>query len=204
MRIVLVPGLGVGQRYFDPLARELGGFELVRPDLRRLPSVQAQAASLRPLVRGSLLLGNSMGCQVIAELGPEVERAVFVGPTVDRRSRSWVNQGARLALDMVREPPRLVGIVALDYLRANPLRFAAQARSALRDAIEREIPRLGGPLLVIRGARDPLCPQGWAEEIVRLAPDARLEVVPGAAHAAHWSHPRELAALLRAFVEESA
>jgi len=204
-RLVLVPGLGVSGRYFDPLVRELSEFETVRPDLRRFVTVEEQARALGEVIDGAPVLGNSLGCQVIAELASRepgvVGQAVFVGPTVDRRNRSWLEQVRRLLLDSTRERPSLTAIVVRDYL-ANPLRVARTARSALNDALERKVSALEEPLLVVRGACDPLCPQDWAEELARQAPQGRFEVVAGAAHAVHDSHPRELAALVRSFLQE--
>ena len=208
-RLVLVHGLGVSGRYFDPLVRELVDFECVVPDLRRQTTVEAQAKALREVVGPrSPLLGNSMGCQVIAQLAvraPElVERAIFVGPTVDRHRRSYSAQAFRLLLDAFREPPALLPIVLRDYLSTGPVRVARMARSAVHDALEREVPAMKTPLLVLRGERDPLCPQDWAEELARVARRGHAEVIRGAAHAAHYSHPGELAALVRAFVDEPA
>ena len=208
-RLVLVHGLGVSGRYFDPLVRELPDFECVVPDLRRHTTLEGQAEALREVVgEGAPLVGNSMGCQAITELAVRspglLERAIFVGPTVDRRSRSYVEQAARLLVDAVREPPSLATIVVRDYISTGPLRVARAARSAVGDALEREVPRIACPLLVVRGERDPLCPQDWAEELARVASRGRLAVVRGAAHAAHYSHPRELAALVRGFLEEPA
>lgn len=207
-RLVLVHGLGVSGRYFDPLVRELREFETVRPDLRRFVTVEEQAEALGESVEpGTPMLGNSLGCQVIAELAARepgfVERAIFVGPTVDRRHRSWLDQAGRLLLDSTRERPSLTAIVVRDYLGANPFRIMRSARSALDDALERKVTALEGPLLVVRGERDPLCPKDWAEELARRAPRGRLEVVPGAAHAVHHSHPEALGALVRSFLQET-
>lgn len=207
-RLVLVHGLGVSGRYFEPLVRELPDFETVRPDLRRFTTVEEQAEALRPVVGDERvpLLGNSLGCQVIAELAAReprvVGRTIFIGPTVDRRHRSLLDQAGRILLDMTRERPSLSAIVVQEYLAANPLRVAKTARSALGDALERNVAALAEPLLVVRGARDPMCPQDWAEELARRAPRGRLHVVPGAAHAVHHSHPAELAAIVRRFLEE--
>ena len=208
-RLVLVHGLGVSGRYFDPLVRELGELECVVPDLRRHTTLEAQADALRGFVGdGTPLVGNSMGCQAIAELAVRspglVEQAIFVGPTVDRRRRSYHQQAARLLLDAVREPLSLTSIVVRDYVSTGPLQLARAARSAVSDAPEREVSRMACPLLIVRGERDPLCPQDWAEELARLAPRGRLAVVRGAAHAAHYTHPSELAALVRGFLQEPA
>ena len=208
-RLVLVHGLGVSGRYFDPLVRELVDLECVVPDLRRRPTIEAQAEALRGVVgERAPLLGNSMGCQAIAELGvraPElVERAVFVGPTVDRRRRSAWAQALALVHDALYERQSLTAIVVRDYIAANPIRVARAARSALDDALERKLPAFRAPLLVVRGGHDPLCPPSWAKEVARRAPRGRLAVIPDGAHAVHHSHPAELAALVRAFLEEPA
>jgi 2-hydroxy-6-oxonona-2,4-dienedioate hydrolase len=204
-RVIFVHGLGVSPRYFGPLQAELPAAEA--PDLRPLTTLPALADALEEAVGGrpAVLVGNSFGCQVIAELAvrrPElVERAVFVGPTVDRRRRSWPSQVARLAVDATREPPALVALAVRDYLETGPVRTFRMAREALDDPLERKLPGFPAPLLVVRGERDVLCPQDWAAEVARLT-GGRLAVIRGAAHAAHYSHPGELAALVRAFVQE--
>jgi 2-hydroxy-6-oxonona-2,4-dienedioate hydrolase len=204
-RLILVHGLGVSPRYFEPLQAELPDAEA--PDFRPLTTLPTLADALARTIgdRRAALLGNSFGCQVIAELAvrrPElVERAVFVGPTVDRRRRSWRSQVARLALDATREPPGLVALAIRDYVETGPIRTFRMAREALDDPLERKLPDFPAPLLVVRGERDPLCPEDWAAEVARLA-GGRLAVIREAAHAAHYSHPRELAAVVSAFLEE--
>jgi 2-hydroxy-6-oxonona-2,4-dienedioate hydrolase len=204
-RVIFVHGLGVSPRYFEPLQAELPDAEA--PDLRPLTTLSALADALEEAVGDGLatLLGNSFGCQVIAELAlrrPElVEGVVFVGPTVDRRRRSWASQVTRLAVDATREPPRLVALAVRDYLETGPIRTFRMAREALEDRLERKLPGFPAPLLVVRGERDALCPEDWTAEVARLA-RGRLAVIRGAAHAAHYSHPRELAELVRAFLEE--
>lgn len=195
--IVLVHGLGVGQRYFDRLADELDG-ELLRPTLGQPATIPALAAELESLLsRPAVLVAQSMGCQVATELAvrrPDlVARLVLIGPTVDPRFRSFGRQALRLALDGWYEPPWITRIALLDYLRHGSL---AQARYALADRIEQRLPRLELPALVVRGARDPLCPPEWGRRAAELLPQGRLVTIAGAAHAAHASHPREVAALV--------
>lgn len=205
-RLVLVHGLGVSPRYFQPLVEALPGAKA--PDLRPATTLPVLAERLAEAAENepTAYLGNSFGCQVIVELAIRrpalVERAIFVGPAVDRRRRSWTSQISRLAVDAVREPPRLVAIAVRDYFGTGPVRTLRMAREALGDPLERKLPALRTPLLVVRGERDPLCPQDWAEDVTRLAPVGRLAVVPEAAHAVHYSHARELAVLVRTFLQE--
>jgi pimeloyl-ACP methyl ester carboxylesterase len=200
----LVHGLGVGQRYFDPLARELGG-ELVRPELseaRPISELGAQVAEL--LAEPTVLVANSLGCQIatrVAVARPElIEALVLIGPTVDSRTHSAVRHVLRLAVDGWYEPPRLLAIVVRDYFRYGPLELVEQARFALADRIEERLPLLAAPTLVVRGAHDPLSPARWCEEATSLLRRGRLVTIGGAGHAAHFSHPREVAAEISRFL----
>jgi pimeloyl-ACP methyl ester carboxylesterase len=195
--IVLVPGLGVAQRYFDGLARELDD-ELLRPTLEQPASVAALAEGLgSQFTRRSLVVAHSLGCQVATALAvrrPElVERLVLIGPTVDPRARSFVRQALRLALDAWYEPPSLVATVVREYVRHGGVR---QARYAVSDRIEERLPLVAAPTVVVRGANDPICPAGWARTAADLLPAGRLVTIAGAAHAAHASHPREVAEIV--------
>lgn len=198
--IALVHGLGVGQRYFDRLARELDG-DVVRPELRKaLPVPELAELWAAALPGPALVVANSLGCQIAAELAvrrPElVEALVLVGPTVDPRARSLVRNFARLVVDAWYEPPSLTAIVIRDYLTA-PLTTPRQARHALAHRVEELLPRVEQPAVVVRGAHDPLCPDEWGRQAAALLPRGRLVTIAGAGHAAHWSHPREVADVVR-------
>jgi pimeloyl-ACP methyl ester carboxylesterase len=60
--------------------------------------------------------------------------------------------------------------------------------------------RLHCPTLFVAGQGDPIVPVGAAEEAVRRAPDARLEVIEGAGHAMLVSHPKQTHEALLSFV----
>ncbi len=76
-------------------------------------------------------------------------------------------------------------------------------RLALEDRIEEKLPRLGHPTLIVRGAQDPIAPQRWCEELVRLLPDGRLAVIPRTPHATNYDAPRALTSLVLAFMSDS-
>ena len=215
--LVLVHGLGVSGRYFLPIARTLAGrFRVVVPDL---PGFGLSTRPRRPLrldelsetldrladaigFRRATFLANSYGCQVVTRLAvthPErVERLVLVGPTVDDSARDPVRQAARLLVDGYHEPGSLVAIVLSDYLRAGPVTVATGAAEALRHRIEEDARRLAAPALVVRGARDPLVPQPWVERLTAAFRAGELHVIAGAPHAAHFTHPDAVAALVTA------
>ena len=219
--VVLVHGLVVSSRYMVPTllrlaaehrvyAPDLPGFgrsekpprALDVPGLARALDGWMEAAGLGSAV----FVGNSMGCQVIAELAvrnpARVERAVLQGPTMEPGARNLLQQTARLALDCLREPPALILIEGLDLLAAGPLRSLRTFRHAADDRIEEKLPKLRAPTLVVHGTRDPIVPERWAREVADLLPDGRLVVVPGAAHAVNYNAASELARCVRAFARD--
>ncbi|MFF9497843.1 alpha/beta fold hydrolase [Streptomyces flaveolus] len=219
--VVLVHGLGLSGRYFVPLARRLAarGFTVLVPDLpgnarsravRRMPDVVRTADALarwhRRLVRGpSLLVANSVGCQVAAALTyrhPSLShRLVMLGPALTPGASAW-RQAGRLLADAPREQLSLIGVAAADYLLTGPLRFAVSLRHALRDAtvaFEGHLARIAVPTLVVRGAGDTIASEAWTRRITQLIADGRAIEVPDAAHAAHYSKPEAVAKLIEAF-----
>ena len=217
--IVLVHGIGVSRRYLEPTMRALAPhLRVYAPDLpgwgqsdhpRRALEIPELAAVLGKWldlvgIEAPTLVANSMGCQVVVELAARMRHRaadlVLVGPTVDPGARTMPRQAGRLLLDSVREPPSLLPLIAVDYARFGPRRFLATSRHALRDRIEEKLPRVEAPTLVVRGARDALVSQRWAEEVARLLPRGQLVNLPGRAHAVNYNAPLELAALVREFV----
>jgi pimeloyl-ACP methyl ester carboxylesterase len=221
--IVLVHGIGVSGRYLLPTALRLAttcrvhvpdlpGFGLsVKPaEVLDVPALaDALAAWMRVLkLPRAVLLGNSFGCQIIAELGVRhpalISRAVLQGPTMDPHARSVPRQLLRWILNSPFEPATawtsLGAVVRQDYRDAGVRRVITTFRHALRDRIEDKLPRLDVPTLVVRGAHDPIVPQRWAEEAARLLPQGRLVVVPGAAHTMCFTSPDALARVVHPFV----
>lgn len=218
--VVLVHGAFISSRYMVPVAARLAPrYAVYAPDLpgygkserpARMPSIDGFADILARwmdalgLARAAFI-GNSSGCQVVAALAARhparVARAILVGPTVEPARRGLAQQGARLLLDGAREPARYLPLLLGDCLRLGPLRGAQLARAVLRDRIEVNLPRLRAPTLVVRGEDDPLAPQRWADEATRLLPAARLAVIPGVAHVAHFDAPDAFVRLARPFLD---
>jgi 2-hydroxy-6-oxonona-2,4-dienedioate hydrolase len=218
--VVLVHGLGVSSRYMVPIAAELADEFAVyavdlpghgRSDTPALAlDVPALAAALAQWMdaaglRRPALLGNSMGCQIAAELAvryPErVERLVLVGPTVDPRARSAMRQFARLLASSLAERPSIVAVAALDYARMGRAYFR-ELRHMLEHRIEDVLPRITAPALIVRGSRDHIVPRAWAEEAARLIADSSFATVDGGGHALNYSHSLELARIARPFLRK--
>jgi 2-hydroxy-6-oxonona-2,4-dienedioate hydrolase len=221
--VVLMHGLSVSSRSLLPTAARLAaGRRVYAPDLPGCGASEPppEALSIHDLadtlaawmramhLQQAALLGHSFGCQILAELALRhseyLAQAIFVAPTVDPRERTAVRQIARLLLDAFREPPALLPIVLYDYLRAGLGRTVRTLQYALQDTIERKLPQVRVPSLVIRGAHDPIVTPGWAEAVACLLPRSRLVVIPGAAHAVPYSAPVELGRVIEAFLTSRA
>lgn len=220
--VVLVHGLVVSGRYMVPTAALLASrLHVLVPDLpgfgrsagpRRALDVEGLARHLDRwlatvgLTRPPLLVANSFGCQIVAELAalarPPLHGVVLTGPTVDPAHRSLFAQAARFLADTVREPPQLAGIIAMDFLRAGPTRALRTTLAALRHRVEDRLPEVTVPALVVRGERDPICPQEWAEQAAALLPQSRLEVIALAPHAVTFAAPEAVARLVMQLAEE--
>jgi 2-hydroxy-6-oxonona-2,4-dienedioate hydrolase len=218
VEVVLVHGLVISSRYMVPTAVELAPLCAVyavdlpgygdsgkpRTILGVAELADALAAWMDAIdLRTADLVGNSFGCQILAEFAlrhlDRVNRLVLQGPTVDPRARTVRQQLARLALNSAREAPGLGWITLTDYRKAGWRRILATIRMAMEDRIEDKLPRVVAPTLVVRGERDPIVPQRWAEEVTRLLPRGELRILPGLGHTINYTAPREFVSALRTF-----
>ncbi len=196
---VLVHGIGVSSRYFQPLAAELahhGRVYLVdlpgygaAPDPRRDVTIADHAAVLASFLRRStledpVLVGHSWGGQVVSMLArdhPDVsDRIVLMAPTLEPDARTFWRATGHLLRDALREPPVVFAIAITDYLlRCGVPYLMRQVPHMLRDRLEDHIPRLASRLLIIAGDRDPICPVVWGRELADLNPRAEFREVRG-------------------------
>ena len=150
------------------------------------------------------LVGNSFGCQIIAEFAlrhpRHIDRLVLQGPTVDPAARSLGKQLIRLVINSLREQHSMGRITLKDYRAAGLRRILGTIKVALEDRIEDKLPLIRAPTLVIRGERDAVVPQIWAERVTALLPNADLYIIPGAAHTVNYSVPEKFAAAIRPFL----
>ena len=215
---VLVHGLGMSGRYMMPTASLLAPHgRVMLPDLpgfgesgkpARFLTIPELADALAGWMMAhelpaSVLIGNSLGAQVIADLAVRhphfVERAVLVAPTVDPQARRVFTQAMRLLADIPREPMGLYGMGLSDYFQAGFGRVLQTLRHALVDPIVDKLPSVRCPVLVVRGGRDPIVPQEWVEQVARLIPGGRLIMFPEAAHAVNFNTPERLVAEILKF-----
>ncbi len=219
---VLIHGQVVSSRYMEPLAEHLAphldvyvpdlpGFGLSEKPARTLDAeelAETLAAWLEVTqLKPALFFGNSFGCQILAELAvrhpQHVQRLVLQGPTIDRWHRSALTQSLRWLQAGPHERPELALILLLDLFSAGWMRFVTTFHHVLRHRIELLLPQIEVPTLIIRGDRDPLVPERWAQELTALLPHGEQVVIEPGGHTLNHSHPVELTELLLSFLARS-
>lgn len=91
-----------------------------------------------------------------------------------------------------------------DYVKTGPVRLFLTFQFSLQDRLEEKLPRVQAPMLVVRGALDPICNQEWAEFVARRSPHGRLVVIPNVAHTLVYTAAPELVAASLPFLQGSA
>jgi pimeloyl-ACP methyl ester carboxylesterase len=218
-----VHGFAISGRYMLPTAQlladefttyvpDLPGFgRSPRPDhaLDIAQLADSLAAFLDAVgVEKATLVGNSLGCAILAAFAERhrdrLDRAVMVSPAGGRQSQPLPRAIWQLVTDAPREPLSMAAVAVPDYLHfgvADSLRlFAAMTRFPTFEALL----ALDAPVLAVLGVRDPLQPPASRirEVVQQMHPRVTLAVMRDAAHAINFSHPRELAGLIRAFMND--
>jgi pimeloyl-ACP methyl ester carboxylesterase len=163
--VLLVHGLGVSGKYFRPLAdllstsfcvvtADLPGFGAsahVRPSL----DIPGQAAAMQHVLDRlgmdqPLLLGHSMGAQVVTEMAVRrpghARGVVLVGPVVDPAIPTAFDQGWRLARDAAFEPLPLKALTTREYFRAGPRSYGESLRHMLDYRIGDRVSQVQAPV----------------------------------------------------------
>lgn len=171
--------------------------------------------------------GHSMGARVTIEmlrLAPErIEKAALLDTGIhplkpgEREKRAEIVQFAydngmqalaeRWLPPMVweenRKNTRLMADLTAMVLRMNPDLHARQIKALVdRPDAEAVLPSVRCPLLVMVGRQDAWSPVAQHEDIVALAPGARLEIIENAGHFAPVEQPQAVADLLVPFLKD--
>ena len=205
--VVLVHGVGSSSRAYARLAARLAAHGEVHavdlpgfgasPHLRRDVTIPEHAAAvaryIREYVTGAgrqapVVVGHSMGAQVVGQLLADhpdaASAAVLVGPTAEPGTRTIPRQAVRLAMDAVGEPPRTLGVLFVDALvRCSLPYYLGQLHHVVDYRLEDVLSRSTVPVVVVRGERDPVAPQGWVQTLADAAPFGEWRTVRGRHHA---------------------
>jgi 2-hydroxy-6-oxonona-2,4-dienedioate hydrolase len=217
--IVMLHGLIVSSRYLIPTAKQLAPhYQIYIPELpgfgksgkpdhyQDLDEMADTLASWMTMVGISeaILLGNSLGCQIIAHFAvryPErIQAAILVSPTMDARARTAHQEIGRWLLNAFCEPLSIYPLVLRDARDIGFRRVMATFQYGLQDKIEANLPQMHFPTLIVRGSRDTIVPQYWAEYVTSLLPQGNLVVIEHAAHDVNYNSPVELTKTIRRFL----
>jgi pimeloyl-ACP methyl ester carboxylesterase len=222
--LVHIHGFAISGAYLMPTARLLAGrWVNVVPDLpgyglseRRdhvldIPDLAGAVLALLDAMdmEQAVLVGNSMGCPVsleVAHRAPErVNRLVLVSPAGGVQNQPLPRALGQLALDVVRESPRMVPVALPDYLRFGPVNGLRLFHELTLFPSLQRLLHTPVPTLAVLGGRDPLMPPpSRVRDVGRLAPhDLAVAVVDRAAHAVNFSHPKQLAQTIESWLDGS-
>ena len=218
-----VHGFGLSGRYLLPTAELLRDeFHTLVPDLpgfgrsgrpAKPPDVPDLAhAAARFLddrgIESATLVGNSLGCAVICEFAyayPErLDRAILVSPAGGVQNQPLPRAVRQLTHDGIREPLRMLSVAFPDYLRFGVPSTLRLFRALTRFPALDRLLAIKAPTMAVLGSRDPLMPgPGRVQQIARQEENhVLLVVIDGAAHAINFSHPGELANVIRLFMTD--
>lgn len=219
---LLVHGIGVADRYFDPLAKALGRTERVvvvqLPGMGKTPkpsqavSIERYGGLLTAWLRSDgagevVVIGHSMGTQVAVELGRQAPDAVaalvLIGSVTDPAERSVLKQALRLGQDSLRERPDLNWIVLSDYVRCGPRFMLKEAPVMVAYPMSARAALLSMPVLLLRGEHDPISRPRWNRELAEAIPHSRLRSIPHRAHACMYSAADMCVAMVADFMRKS-
>lgn len=179
-------------------------------DFARL--VQAFVAHLS--LTNFVLLGHSNGGRIGIKLAhakmPGLDALILTGAaglrhplTFKQRALVRATKIGKRALGMpglarLRSPVNRLARKALgkrDYFRAEGTMRATMVRVVNED-LRPLLPGIAVPTLLIWGDADRMTPLGDGQEMARLIPSARLEIVPGGTHRLPYEHPQRFVAIV--------
>lgn len=218
--IIHIHGFAISGRYLLPTASRLAtDYATYVPDLPGFGRSHRPARSLtidelgdavvrfmdEQGIERAVLLGNSLGCPIIASIldahMDRVEAIVFVSPAGGRYNLPIHRGIVQMALAGLREPRQMFPIALVDYGHFGVMPSIRLLGSMLRYPTMRRVRGLVLPTLVVIGSRDPLVNEQWIARRAVELPHVTAAVIDGAAHAINFSHPDQLANIVRCFLE---
>lgn len=218
-----VHGFGLSGRYLLPTAERLSDeFHTYVPDLPGFgrSGKRRDMLDIPDLARATIdffddrgvekatLVGNSMGCPVIVECAhrypDRIDRAVLVSPAGGFYNQPLRRAIRQLSSDAPREPFRMAGVAVPDYARFGIPSTTRMFRALMQYPTLQRLLEMHIPTLVVLGQRDPLLPHAHRVNEVASQTDSHVLVVlmEGAAHAINYSHPAQLAHVIRLFMDD--
>ena len=157
-------------------------------------------------IEQAILVGNSLGCAIIAELiaeAPEkVSKAILVSLAGGAHNRPLGKALGQMARDGLVEPPTLLPVAVPDYLRFGMVRAMRLFIAMTKFPAYQRIMSMPVPVMVVIGSEDPVRPP-WktiSRAMADIPPQVTIVLFQGAAHAINFAHPVELSHAIRQYV----
>ncbi|MCS4484642.1 alpha/beta hydrolase [Gleimia sp. 6138-11-ORH1] len=203
---VLVHGIGVDSRYFYQVAEKLLPYgEVLLVDLPGFGasprphtplSIAGFAAVLHAVIKAAelhnpVILGHSMGAQVVAELAvrdPEMaQRILLVGPPVDLRRHSFPLLLWRFLRSSIHESPKVAAFALNAYARSGIYWFSVTLPAVIGFSLQERLKLTEAKISLIRGQYDYLAARKWVHRlqaglVERGQAAAPLVEIPRGAH----------------------
>lgn len=220
----LLPHLPAGLRALAPSQRGHG--KAGRPDDGYGPAdLAADAVALLDAlgIGRAIIVGHSMGSQVALRLALDhparVRGLVLLNgfPTLGGNPvvRGFWDEAVSTLSDPIDPalveafqrstvarpiPEAFLRMVVQESLRLPANLWRAVLRGQMETDLSAEISRISVPTVLIWGEQDALIPLAVQQAMATAIPAARLEVLPGTGHAAHWEEPERVAMAIVEFV----
>lgn len=153
---------------------------------------------------GAILDGWKVPWQFVLEAAlqrPErVSHLVLMGPVVDVRRRTVLRQTLGLVKDaLLYETPTSNAVVFTDYLRCSPRWYFKQLRIMMNYKTEERIRDASGPVMILRGASDPIASGEWCRILAGRASDSELVEIRGCGHVVQHTGTPQVAKAITSF-----
>ena len=223
--MVHLHGFGISGTYLLPTAALLvDDYRTYVPDLpgygrtpgpRKPLSIAALADSVVAFMDSvglerTTVVANSMGCMVTLrciERHPDrAERAILVSPAGSLHNRPLGRGLSQLMRDGLHEPNRLLKVAGPDYARFGVVNSLRLFSEMTKSPTIKNVFAMRTPILAVVGHSDPLLPA--YQKVVDLSeaaddrPHLGVVYLHDAAHAINFSHPAELAQVIRAYLAD--
>jgi pimeloyl-ACP methyl ester carboxylesterase len=210
--VVLIHGIGASHRYLQRLHRSLemtvDTYSIDLPGFGATPRPEQtlSVADHATYILGAMeqlgvlefvIVGHSMGTQFAIEAGLQqparISHLVLMGPVVDSRHRTVTQQALALSRDcLFYESPSSNAVVFTDYLRCGPGWYLKTLRVMMDYATEERITGVTAPVLVLRGASDPVATADWCRQLGERAPIGTVLEIQGTGHVVQHNRALEV------------
>ena len=228
--LIFIPGNMCDARLWRELSDIPGWSRVDAPPLGQA-SISAMAAALLAKLQGPVIpVGFSMGGIVALEMARQAPERVKAMVLIDTHAGADLPERAALRpIQQLRVQNGEMATIIADELKPAYLAAANRNDAALKQLLFDMAMDLGediflaqsealrtradlspvldtfaGPIAVMCGAEDSLCPPEWHEAMARRARDTRLTIIPGAGHMLPLEQPSAFSAALTAWLDDYA